>query len=473
MFQNGTNWMDGTTGVTQCPVPPGRSFLYNFTIDQQFGTYWWHAHASTQYIDGIAGPLIVHAPEEAATRQNYDFDRVIVVSDFYHQLSSTLLPGYFSSGNENAEPVPDNGFIQGQNYFNCSSYGSDSGYDCTQNSSRSVFSFKDNKRYRLRFINTGAFTTFQVSIDNHSLEIIEADGTLVEPLPIHRFEIATAQRYSVILATNQSKSTNYWIRAQMNTDCFAADNTVLDTTVLALLTYENTTAAPTQSNDWADALDLVCKDLNNTLLSPTTVQQAPPADVIYETQFAFNIGAYALSLGYMNGTSWKPNEANPTLNQAISGLKTTNASSFAAAGVVSSVFSQNQFIISIPTAKVVDLVIMNFDDGSHPFHLHGHVFWVMATSAEQYFPWDTDLYSQMNSTASNIYTKNPMRRDTVTIGAYSWALIRFENTVPGMWALHCHNIWHMEAGLMMQFLSLESVVKTWVLPDDVAGLCKA
>jgi FtsP/CotA-like multicopper oxidase with cupredoxin domain len=48
LFQNGTNWMDGTTGVTQCPVPPGRSFSYNFTVPSQFGTYWWHAHYSTQ-----------------------------------------------------------------------------------------------------------------------------------------------------------------------------------------------------------------------------------------------------------------------------------------------------------------------------------------------------------------------------------------------------------------------------------------
>src|SRR6266536_4023832 len=32
LYQNGTNWMDGTTGITQCPIPPGTSFLYNFTV---------------------------------------------------------------------------------------------------------------------------------------------------------------------------------------------------------------------------------------------------------------------------------------------------------------------------------------------------------------------------------------------------------------------------------------------------------
>lgn len=39
IFQNGTTEMDGPVGINQCGVPPGASFLYNFTIDQP-GTYW-------------------------------------------------------------------------------------------------------------------------------------------------------------------------------------------------------------------------------------------------------------------------------------------------------------------------------------------------------------------------------------------------------------------------------------------------
>ena len=32
MFQNGTSHMDGAVGVTQCPIPPGSSMKYNFTV---------------------------------------------------------------------------------------------------------------------------------------------------------------------------------------------------------------------------------------------------------------------------------------------------------------------------------------------------------------------------------------------------------------------------------------------------------
>jgi FtsP/CotA-like multicopper oxidase with cupredoxin domain len=401
----------------------------------------------------------------------YDYDQIIMLQDWYHDLSPGLVQQYLASGNENAEPVPDNGLIQGTNYFNCSSYDSNSGYQCADNSTRQVFAFIPNKRYRLRFINTGAFTPFQMSVDNHTMEVIEADGTLTNNYPIHRLEIAVAERYSVIIHTNQSSSSNYWIRGLMNENCYAASNPVLDPNVLAILTYTNSSATPTNSVDWPDVVDVICQDLNNTLLSPSSVEQAPPADILYDLQFSFEIGAYALDRAFVNGTSWSPDALNPTLNQAVNGLKSSNASSFEQAGLLNSAFSPNQLVMSVPTAQVVDLLVLNFDDGSHPFHLHGHVFWVMATSADQYFPWDTDLYSQLNSTTPNSYNTNPMRRDTLVLPAYSWAMIRFNADNAGMWAFHCHNTWHMEAGLFTQFLVMQDVVKARGLPDDVVALC--
>ena len=79
MFQTNTTWMDGTVGVTQCPIPPGKSFTYNFTITDQRGTYWWHSHAQGQYTDGIVGPLIVHDPNEGFMN-DYDEDIIVMIS---------------------------------------------------------------------------------------------------------------------------------------------------------------------------------------------------------------------------------------------------------------------------------------------------------------------------------------------------------------------------------------------------------
>lgn len=41
ILQSGTNWMDGATGVTNCGIPPGGSFSYQFTVNGQHGTFWY------------------------------------------------------------------------------------------------------------------------------------------------------------------------------------------------------------------------------------------------------------------------------------------------------------------------------------------------------------------------------------------------------------------------------------------------
>ncbi|KAM0911396.1 hypothetical protein ACQ4PT_013480 [Festuca glaucescens] len=41
-----TGWSDGPEFVTQCPIRPGRSYTYRFTVAAQEGTLWWHAHSS-------------------------------------------------------------------------------------------------------------------------------------------------------------------------------------------------------------------------------------------------------------------------------------------------------------------------------------------------------------------------------------------------------------------------------------------
>ncbi|KAF8864554.1 hypothetical protein BDZ45DRAFT_797233 [Acephala macrosclerotiorum] len=467
LYQNGTNWMDGTAGITQCPIPPGTSFLYNFTVANQFGTYWYHSHFSTQYTDGLVGPFIVHSPSEATVRSNYDYDQVVLLQDWYHDLSSALLPDYLASGNENAEPLPDNGLIQGTNYFNCSSYDPDSGYTCQDNSTRAILPIHPQKRHRLRLINTGAFGEFSVSIDNHTLSVIEADSTLITPVTVHRLPIHIAQRYSVIVNFNQSSSTNYWFRAQMNEHCFSDDNPVLDPDVLALISYSNTTAEPTNSVDWTDVLGVVCEDLNTTLLVPLVPASPPKQNLTYQLDISFQIGAYALDRAYINSTTWTPS-TTPTLNQAITALSSTNtslSSQFSASGLDTTLFapSGSQFVLSIPSIAVVDILLNSLDEGAHPFHLHGHQFWELASGSGDF---DYKNYGNMNTT-------NPMRRDTMTVNAYGWSLIRFVADNPGLWALHCNISWHMEAGLLMQFQTRADIMKTWTLPTDVAGLCSA
>ncbi len=77
IHQHGTNFEDGSTSVTQCPIAQNHSFLYDFRVPDQAGTFWYHSHLSVQYCDGEAGPFIVYDGEDGKNdphRALYDVD---------------------------------------------------------------------------------------------------------------------------------------------------------------------------------------------------------------------------------------------------------------------------------------------------------------------------------------------------------------------------------------------------------------
>lgn len=70
--------MDGVPGISQDPVLPGESYLYEFT-PQDAGTFWFHPHmnGSEQLERGLYGSLIVES--EAPS---YDDDIVLLIDDW-------------------------------------------------------------------------------------------------------------------------------------------------------------------------------------------------------------------------------------------------------------------------------------------------------------------------------------------------------------------------------------------------------
>ncbi|KAF8979466.1 hypothetical protein BGZ46_005413 [Entomortierella lignicola] len=451
MFQNGTNWMDGTTGITQCAIPPGQSLTYNYTVPNQYGTYWWHAHSSSQYVDGVFGPMIIHSPSEPQLK-NYDEDVIMMLTDYYHTESPTLVSWYMSPASEGTEPVPDNGLINGRNVFDCSLDSSSlfpTGNKCTDNAPMFVFDFQAGKTYRVRIINAGAFADFTFSIDGHNLTVIEADGVDMQPVVVQRVPIHVAQRYSFLVHANQTVD-NYWVRATMNTNCFNVGNPALNPNVLALVRYagapytQNATSVDWSSSAWAPT----CLDLSLDMLRPFYPEPAPNAtkQVYFMSSFQ-TITDDEINRGYMNQTSWSPLMNDSTVFQAQRGITT---------------FASSQQIVTLDTMEVVEILINNYDEGAHPFHFHGHNFYVLGYGQGNYLPGK-----------STIELVNPLRRDTSTIPGFGWTLIRFVNDNPGMWAFHCHIEWHMEAGLMVQFESLPDQIRKFQIPSEMVAMCNA
>ena len=276
--------------------------------------------------------------------------------------------------------------------------------------------------------------------------------------------------------------------------CFAEPNPYLQNDALAVVRYSSeelsTYQTPIPSSiDWSEALWLECRDLNTTELVPVQGLAAPAADAYIYLRSNFEIGDWRLSRGVMNHTSWRPNVHSPTLTRTIDGLHSSNASFSASSSAVyalndrGSVFVNSaaydpatELVVQSTGLQTIDLLIHNFDDGNHPFHLHGYKFFVMAQGHGA--PPHADRFGQLTRANlaplyDNLDTRNPLRRDTASVEAFGWTLIRFVADNPGAWAFHCHVSWHTEAGLLMQFVTRADMLDGVRLPDEHTALCEA
>ena len=87
--QRNTTWMDGVDGLSQCGIPHGQSFTYEFNVTGQRGTFWYHSHVSVQYTNGLYGPLIIHDPDEKIPVVTGD--KIIMFGDLFHRDAEEVL----------------------------------------------------------------------------------------------------------------------------------------------------------------------------------------------------------------------------------------------------------------------------------------------------------------------------------------------------------------------------------------------
>ncbi|MCK2215255.1 multicopper oxidase family protein [Actinomadura sp. ATCC 31491] len=79
------NDADGVPGLTQQPIAAGTEFAYQFTAARP-GTYWFHPHSGTQLDRGLYAPLIVEDPHEPL---GYDEEWIVVLDDWLDGITGT------------------------------------------------------------------------------------------------------------------------------------------------------------------------------------------------------------------------------------------------------------------------------------------------------------------------------------------------------------------------------------------------
>jgi FtsP/CotA-like multicopper oxidase with cupredoxin domain len=70
---------DGVPGLTQDPIMPGKSFVYEFDLHQD-GTFFYHSHGPMQEVMGMAGLFVIHP--KIAYEPTVDKDFGLIMQEF-------------------------------------------------------------------------------------------------------------------------------------------------------------------------------------------------------------------------------------------------------------------------------------------------------------------------------------------------------------------------------------------------------
>ncbi|KAG2012190.1 laccase 2 [Coprinopsis cinerea AmutBmut pab1-1] len=417
LFQRGSQWADGPAGVTQCPIVPGSSFLYQYRVPDQAGTFWYHSHHQSQYCDGLRGALVVYDPRDPH-RRLYDIDNestIITLADWYHVPAP-------SAG---VVPTFDSTLINGKGR-----YAGGPAVDLA------VINVERNRRYRFRLISISCDPNYIFSIDGHQLTVIEVDGINVQPHTVDSIQIFVGQRVSFVLHANRPVG-NYWIRADPNfgTTGFAGGINS------AILRYRG--AQPVDPVTERLPFSNPFREVDLRPLVPKRPPGRPEiggADININLDIGFDPSSITFSVN--NATMLQPTV--PVLLQILSGARTPQE-----------LMPQGSIYV-LPRNKVVELSIPGGSVGSpHPIHFHGHTFHVIRSAG---------------SSEYNYF--NPIERDVVNIGeSTDNVTIRFKTDNAGPWILHCHIDWHLVLGLSVVFAEDVSSIARLNAPPAWHELC--
>jgi iron transport multicopper oxidase len=121
----------------------------------------------------------------------------------------------------------------------------------------------------------------------------------------------------------------------------------------------------------------------------------------------------------------------------------------------------NPFVVE--NGDIVEIVVNNLDAAIHPFHFHGHQFQVCQRP-------------ESNEGVFNGHSREfpviPMRRDTVTVNAKSYVVLRYQAFNPGVWLFHCHIEWHVVMGLVATIIEIPEELRGLTIPPDQKAACE-
>ncbi len=219
--------MDGVPGLSFDGIPPGETFTYRFTVSQT-GTYWYHSHSGFQEQTGVYGSIVIDGKSDPVTA---DADHVIVLSDWSDQTPESIyatlkkMSHYYNRQErtlrDTFRDIQEKGFVsmwRDRAMWNDMRMSSTDISDVTGYTYHYLLNgkpstdtwrttFTPGQTLRLRFINAGAMTLFDVRIPGLPMTVVAADGQPVKPVSVDEFRIGTAETYDVLITPTEAAYT--------------------------------------------------------------------------------------------------------------------------------------------------------------------------------------------------------------------------------------------------------------------------
>lgn len=350
------NAMDGVPHLTQRPIGPGETFLYEFDAPDA-GTFWYHPHQRSfeQVGRGLYGALIVeeHQPIQV------DRDLVWVLDDWRLTDDAAISDdfGNFMDRSHNGRvgnTVTINGKVPDE------------------------FTVRAGERIRLRLINAANARIFALRFEGHRPQVVAIDGQPVEPHEPEdgRIVLAPAMRMDLVLDMIGAPGTRTTV-----VDDFYADLAYR----LVDLAYG---AEPPAGNRPPDA----SIRLPSNRLAEPDLADAVRHDVV------LGGGMMSMMMGAM--MDGRMTDMRTMMRQGMAW--TIN-------GIASSEHVMDP-IFTLRRGQTCVIAMANDTAWHHPMHLHGHAFRVLSRNREptRYRAWqDTVLVAPREHVEIAFVADNP------------------------------------------------------------------
>ncbi len=394
------NSQDGVPYLTTPPIKPGKHFTYEYKV-KQTGTYWYHSHTGFQEQRGLHGALVFY-PQ--INHKKYDREYVLAFSDWIDELPSKVIANlkrdgdYYAAKKDSVQswdkilmhgwPAVKHRLMGAWTRMGSMDF-SDVGYDAflVNGKKQERLPAKAHEQVRLRLINSASSSYFNVEFAGGDMLVIAADGIEVQPYHTKKLYFSIAETYDVVVTIPKDKA--YELRAT------SIDGTGYSSTIIGegqlVSAPDMPKPSPFMMMDNKMGHHTSMMDIHQgkySKLKATHVTTLPKRNPTRKVLLNLT--------GDMDRYVWSFN--NQTLSEAEK--------------------------ILIKKGENVQFILKNNTMMPHPIHLHGHFFRVLNGQGE---------YSPMK------HSVNVPARDTV--------IIEFEANEEKDWFFHCHNLYHMKAGM--------------------------